>query len=77
MQKRYLTPTAQNTHMTERYRLVAESAVCAVHPKYAAIRAPRSTKPGCTCAAVFAARRVTVAGMPTTPAWYGAKASVK
>lgn len=62
MQKRYLTPNPQNTHMTERYRLVAAVVEAAPAP------APKST------------RRATVAGMPTTPAWYGAakpKATVK
>lgn len=34
-------------------------AVCALHPRYRGIRPPRSTKPGCTCTAVYAAAHPT------------------
>lgn len=75
MQKRYLTPTAQNTHMTERYRLVAELPL---RPVQRAALDEAQGSPGMFVTP--GARRATVAGMPTTPAWYGAakpKATVK
>lgn len=31
---------------------------CPVHPKYQALRPPRSEKPGCTCAEIYARRNV-------------------
>lgn len=30
------------------------TAACPIHPKYRGVRAPRSVKPGCTCAEVYA-----------------------
>jgi hypothetical protein len=36
-------------------RLVLQST-CELHPKYQALRPPRSEKPGCTCAEIYARR---------------------